>query len=292
MRPGLRFFSWSRDSRDPLKNVNKNTTGGQEISRQQASAAESRLWFDGFIIMADEILLKLFPELPGYEMECSKCNRIFLNLESFVEHFANLGGQTEVEINDVRMKCNHGYFGPCPRSKRREVILRHLLQEDLTLAEAVKEKVPTLFPVLRHLKKNRLEAAAAAAAAATDEVKSRSNEDKVKMIEEKGRIADEVETRSNEVSLTQDGNKAIPDRKDRKKMSNVNAARRYRDKKRSETLELEAEEQALLAKNAELKVELTDIETELKITRKLLLQAAAAAKPMHFNYHNFSFMNK
>lgn len=78
--------------------------------------------------------------------------------------------------------------------------------------------------------------------------------------------------------VTQDGRvakrsyKAITDRKKRKKMQNVEAARRYRDKKKQEQSEMETEEQILLAKNKDLKEQLADIENEFKTMKKLMIE--------------------
>jgi len=78
--------------------------------------------------------------------------------------------------------------------------------------------------------------------------------------------------------VTQDGRvakrsyKAITDRKKRKKLQNVEAARRYRDKKKQEQSEMETEEQILLTKNKELKDQLADIENEFKTMKKLMVE--------------------
>lgn len=64
--------------------------------------------------------------------------------------------------------------------------------------------------------------------------------------------------------------KTIKDRKERKKMQNVEAARRYRDKKKAEESKVGAEEKKLLKKNSELKETLNGIEGELNTIKKLM----------------------
>jgi hypothetical protein len=64
--------------------------------------------------------------------------------------------------------------------------------------------------------------------------------------------------------------KTIKDRKERKKMQNVEAARRYRDKKKEEESKVGAEEKKLLKKNSELKETLNGIEGELNTIKKLM----------------------
>merc|ERR1712173_551378 len=53
---------------------------------------------------------------------------------------------------------------------------------------------------------------------------------------------------------------SVKDRKERKKMRNVEAARRYRDKKKAEENKVDTEEKKLLKKNSELKETLSGIE--------------------------------
>merc|ERR1711994_211403 len=64
--------------------------------------------------------------------------------------------------------------------------------------------------------------------------------------------------------------KNITDRKERKKMGNVEAARRYRDKKKAEESKVGEEEKKLLKKNSELKETLSGIEGELNTIKKLM----------------------
>jgi len=64
--------------------------------------------------------------------------------------------------------------------------------------------------------------------------------------------------------------KNITDRKERKKMQNVEAARRYRDKKKAEESKVGEEEKKLLKKNSELKETLNGIEGELNTIKKLM----------------------
>merc|ERR1712193_127297 len=66
--------------------------------------------------------------------------------------------------------------------------------------------------------------------------------------------------------------KTIKDRKERKKMQNVEAARRYRDKKKAEESKVEEEERLLLNKNSELKETLNGIEGELNTIKKLMTE--------------------
>jgi len=66
--------------------------------------------------------------------------------------------------------------------------------------------------------------------------------------------------------------KSVKDRKERKKMQNVEAARRYRDKKKAEESKVEEEERLLLNKNSELKETLNGIEGELNTIKKLMTE--------------------
>lgn len=66
--------------------------------------------------------------------------------------------------------------------------------------------------------------------------------------------------------------KTIQDRKERKKMQNVEAARRYRDKKKAEESKVGTEEKKLLKKNSELKETLSGIEGELNTIKKLMTE--------------------
>merc|ERR1712173_178981 len=60
--------------------------------------------------------------------------------------------------------------------------------------------------------------------------------------------------------------KSVKDRKERKKMQNVEAARRYRDKKKAEENKVEEEERKLLKKNLELKT-IKKLMTELGLIK-------------------------
>ncbi len=64
----------------------------------------------------------------------------------------------------------------------------------------------------------------------------------------------------------------VKDKKERKKLQNVVAARRYRDKKKSELQEMEEEEDELKAKNENLKERLEDLGSELKTLKKLMVE--------------------
>jgi ElaB/YqjD/DUF883 family membrane-anchored ribosome-binding protein len=64
--------------------------------------------------------------------------------------------------------------------------------------------------------------------------------------------------------------KTIKDRKERKKMQNVEAARRYRDKKKAEESRVGEEERKLLKKNSELKETLNGVDGELNTIKKLM----------------------
>lgn len=72
--------------------------------------------------------------------------------------------------------------------------------------------------------------------------------------------------------VTKKSYKTIKDRKERKKLQNVEAARRYRDKKKQQALDVENEEQTLLKKNRELKEQLKDVENEMKTMKKLMVE--------------------
>jgi len=70
--------------------------------------------------------------------------------------------------------------------------------------------------------------------------------------------------------VTKRSYKNIKDRKERKKIQNVEAARRYRDKKKQEQAEMEAEEAVQRAKNNRLKGQLKDIQSEVNTMKKLM----------------------
>jgi len=64
----------------------------------------------------------------------------------------------------------------------------------------------------------------------------------------------------------------IKDKKERKKQQNVEAARRYRDKKKSELINVEGEEQALSDKNKGLKSEVADLEVKVRTMKQLMAE--------------------
>jgi len=64
--------------------------------------------------------------------------------------------------------------------------------------------------------------------------------------------------------------KNIKDRKERKKWQNVEAARRYRLKKKQEEEEMEAEEDAQRSRNEKLREQLKDVTSELNTMKKLM----------------------
>jgi len=64
----------------------------------------------------------------------------------------------------------------------------------------------------------------------------------------------------------------IKDKKERKKQQNVEAARRYRDKKKIEQSEVETEEQILCARNKKLRSQVGELEAEVKTMKKLMLE--------------------
>merc|ERR1712193_250457 len=64
----------------------------------------------------------------------------------------------------------------------------------------------------------------------------------------------------------------IKDKKERKKQQNVEAARRYRDKKKSEFLNVESVEQTLADKNKDLKSEVADLEVKVKTMKQLMAE--------------------
>jgi len=73
-------------------------------------------------------------------------------------------------------------------------------------------------------------------------------------------------------SKAKSGRKApyIKDKKERKKQQNVEAARRYRDKKKAEMGTTETEEQGLTSRNKELKSQVAELEAEVKTMKKLM----------------------
>jgi len=64
----------------------------------------------------------------------------------------------------------------------------------------------------------------------------------------------------------------VKDKKERKKLQNVEAARRYRDKKKSEQSGVETVEEVLDNKNKALKGQLSEMENELKTLKKLMTE--------------------
>jgi len=64
--------------------------------------------------------------------------------------------------------------------------------------------------------------------------------------------------------------KNIKDRKERKKWQNVEAARRYRLKKKQEEEEMEAAEEVQRARNDKLREQLKDVQSELNTMKKLM----------------------
>merc|ERR1712051_498778 len=68
------------------------------------------------------------------------------------------------------------------------------------------------------------------------------------------------------------GTPFIKDKKERKKHQNVEAARRYRDKKKSEQENVGSEEQALADKNKGLKSEVSDLEVKVRTMKQLMVE--------------------
>jgi cyclic AMP-dependent transcription factor ATF-4 len=64
----------------------------------------------------------------------------------------------------------------------------------------------------------------------------------------------------------------IKDKKERKKQQNVEAARRYRDKKKSEFINVESVEQTLADKNKDLKSEVADLEVKVRTMKQLMAE--------------------
>merc|ERR1711902_326126 len=64
----------------------------------------------------------------------------------------------------------------------------------------------------------------------------------------------------------------ITDKKERKKHQNVEAARRYRDKKKAEQCNIEDEEHGLMRRNKELKAKVSEMEAEMKTMKKLMTE--------------------
>ncbi|XP_040569472.1 uncharacterized protein [Lepeophtheirus salmonis] len=65
---------------------------------------------------------------------------------------------------------------------------------------------------------------------------------------------------------------AIKDKKERKKWQNVEAARRYRDKKRDQVNEYQLKSKELKKKNTNLKEKLREVENELSTMKKLMTE--------------------
>jgi len=68
------------------------------------------------------------------------------------------------------------------------------------------------------------------------------------------------------------GTPFIKDKKERKKHQNVEAARRYRDKKKSEQIDVDSEEQGLADKNKGLKSEVADLEVKVRTMKQLMVE--------------------
>lgn len=68
------------------------------------------------------------------------------------------------------------------------------------------------------------------------------------------------------------GTPFIKDKKERKKHQNVEAARRYRDKKKFEQENVESEEQGLANKNKGLKSEVADLEAKVRTMKQLMVE--------------------
>merc|ERR1712045_90759 len=64
----------------------------------------------------------------------------------------------------------------------------------------------------------------------------------------------------------------IKDKKERKKAQNVEAARRYRDKKKAESDFVFAEEAQLAERNKKLRSKAAEIENEVKTLKKLMVE--------------------
>jgi len=64
----------------------------------------------------------------------------------------------------------------------------------------------------------------------------------------------------------------IKDKKERKKHQNVQAARKYRDKKKDEQNKIETEELFFATKNSELKSQVAELEAEVKTMKKLMTE--------------------
>ena len=60
------------------------------------------------------------------------------------------------------------------------------------------------------------------------------------------------------------------DKKERKKQQNLEASRRYRDKKKSEFMNVENVEQTLADKNKDLKSELADLEVKVRTMKQII----------------------
>merc|ERR1712024_148995 len=74
------------------------------------------------------------------------------------------------------------------------------------------------------------------------------------------------------------------DKKERKKAQNRTAAFRYREKKKSEQDLAEEELEALADRNSQLKEKLTEMETEFKYLKKLMVEAGLGKYTMAVNY--------
>jgi len=74
------------------------------------------------------------------------------------------------------------------------------------------------------------------------------------------------------------------DKKERKKAQNRTAAFRYREKKKSEQDLADEELEALEDKNIRLKEKLSEMETEFKYLKKLMVEAGLGKYTLAVNY--------
>jgi len=110
-----------------------------------------------------------------------------------------------------------------------------------------------------------------------DESTTRRHQSKTPTVTTKNKPGRRMQERTNSTTSSVSNGRinkirSVKDRKERKKMQNVEAARRYRDKKKTEESKIESEEKQLMKKNATLKETLNGIEGELNTIKKLMTE--------------------
>ena len=78
----------------------------------------------------------------------------------------------------------------------------------------------------------------------------------------------------------------IKDKKERKKLLNAEASRRYRDNRKSNFINVELEEQILADKNKRLESEVADLDVEVRTMKKLMVELGILKNPTKMPLHS------